>query len=57
MNGKKDKKSISKKKMAIIISLSVLAIIIGTVLFGYQYFKSKIYVAPSDTNSYKYRRK
>ncbi|MBU3089203.1 LCP family protein [Clostridium gasigenes] len=51
MNGKKDKKSISKKKMAIIISLSVLAIIIATVLFGYQYFKSKIYVPPSDTNS------
>ncbi len=47
---KRDKKSISKKKMAIIISLSVLAIIIATVLFGYQYFKSKIYVAPSDTN-------
>lgn len=58
MNGNRDirkktnnKKSINKKNMAIIISLSVLAIIIGTVLFGYQYVKSKIYVAPINISS------
>lgn len=44
------KKPVNKKKMAIIVSLSVLAVIIGSVVFGYQYVKSKIYVAPSTKN-------
>lgn len=45
------KKKMSKKKLAIIISLSILAIMIGTVTFGYQYVKSKIYVESSKSTS------
>lgn len=44
-------KKVSKKKLAIIISISVVAIIIGTVTFGYQYIKSKIYVPSSKSGS------
>ena len=47
----KNMKKINKKKMAIIVSLSVLVVIFGTVIFGYQYVKSKIYVAPREKNN------
>lgn len=52
------KKKMNNKKLAIIISLSVLAIIMGTVVFGYQYVKSKIYVPstkPANKQEVKYK--
>ena len=51
MKKRNNKKKMSKKKMAIIICLSILAVMIAIGIFGYGYLKSKIYVAPNKTNS------
>ncbi|MGL5086194.1 MAG: LCP family protein, partial [Clostridium sp.] len=47
-NTKSNKQKMTKKKKAIIISLSVVAVIIASVLGGYLYIRNRIYVEPTE---------
>lgn len=48
MKKRNKKPKMSKRKKAIIISLSVVAVIIMSVIGGYLFIKNRIYVAPSE---------